>query len=132
MLRFAALIRSAITRRTPMILISSTPLRGARAAGRAVPPVLPLITASRSWAEMRPPGPEPLTVARSTPATCALRFVAGEAMTRAAGAEAAAEGAAACGFADGAAALAAATGADAGADAAAPFPAVSKAMSSEP
>src|SRR5687767_5719095 len=81
MLRLDALIRSAMTRRTPMILISSTPLRAAKAAGRAAALPFPVITDSRSWAEMRPPGPEPATVARSTPATCALRRVAGDAMT---------------------------------------------------
>src|SRR5688500_19889919 len=99
MLRLAALIRSAMTRRTPMILISSTPLRAAKAAGRAAAPPFPAITDSRSWAEMRPPGPEPATVARSTPATCALRRVAGDDMTRAPGAAAGAvAGTAACGF----------------------------------
>ena len=52
---------------------------------------------------MRPPGPEPATLARSTPATCALRRVAGEAITRvdAAGPAGATAAGAACGFAAG-------------------------------
>ena len=57
MLRLAALIRSAITRRTPMILISSTPFLAAMGAGFAAPLPFPAITDSRSSAEMRPPGP---------------------------------------------------------------------------
>src|SRR6185295_13676166 len=99
MLRLAALILSAITRRTPMILISSTPFLAAKVAGFAPPPPFPAMTDSRSRAEMRPPGPEPLTLARSTPATCALRRVAGEAITRVDAADVAAADVAAAGAA---------------------------------
>src|SRR5271165_5737843 len=109
MLRLASLMRSAISRRKPMTLISV--VGGPAAMPGAVFGRSPgAIAASRSLRTMRPPGPEPATVARSTPASCARRRFAGDVMTRparapGAGAAAGGNGAAGAGAAAGAAAV---------------------------
>src|SRR6202522_4401237 len=95
MLRLASLIRSAMSRRRPMTLISdvsaetSPPERGAAAAG-AGPGADPdaEATDARSSRMIRPPGPDPTTVARSIPASRARRRLAGEVMILPATAEA--------------------------------------------
>src|ERR1700722_2120069 len=73
MVRFASLMRSAMRRRRPMTLISV--VSAASATARCGVPV-------RSARRIRPPGPEPTTVARSIPASLARRRLAGEAITR--------------------------------------------------
>ena len=88
MLRFASLMRSAIRRRTPITLISevspvwvaSPAAGGARSAG--APHARAPLAASRSSRTMRPPGPDPATVARSIPASRARLRLAGEVMIR--------------------------------------------------
>src|ERR1700722_3037459 len=110
MLRLASLMRSAMTRRTPITLISvvsgsaddgpedSAPdevgpdVSGAADAaetcrGAAPGPVgclaaARLSAASKSPRRMRPPGPDPAMVDRSIPASRARRRLAGEAFTR--------------------------------------------------
>src|SRR5882757_8357158 len=109
MVRLASLMRSAMSRRTPITLISVVPSAagrapnggaGARAAGpgdgasavsRAdvsaeTPPAVlagswPL-AAIRSPLRMRPPGPDPATVDKSIPASRARRRLAGDAITQ--------------------------------------------------
>ena len=64
---------------------SCAPRSGAarRAAARAAPlPGSPPATARTSSSVMRPPGPVPATVARSTPSSCATRRTTGVACTR--------------------------------------------------
>src|SRR5215470_2376975 len=91
MVRFASLMRCAITRRRPITLISSVAAAGAagRAAGTGFGPlrsgvgcVRRATYASRSFGTIRPFGPEPATCRRSTPASCARRRIAGEVATR--------------------------------------------------
>ena len=89
MLRADSVSRSAITRRSPMIFTSSVPSRASRVAlARAfmdggAPWAAPAASAeSMSPGAMRPAGPVPETVARSSPASAARRREAGEAMTR--------------------------------------------------
>ena len=80
MLRADSVSRSAITRRRPMIFTSSVPLRGSRVAlARAfidggAPRAAPAASAeSMSPGSMRPAGPVPVTVDRSSPASAARR-----------------------------------------------------------
>src|ERR1700691_5650914 len=81
MLRFASLMRSAITRRTPITLISDVSAEtSARSAPRAG--AVALAGASRSLRIMRPPGPDPVTLDKSIPASRARRRLAGEVITR--------------------------------------------------
>src|SRR5215470_11905176 len=91
MVRFASLMRCAITRRSPITLISSVAAAGAagRAAGTGFGPlrsgvgcVRRATYASRSFGTIRPFGPEPATCRRSMPASCARRRIAGEVATR--------------------------------------------------
>src|ERR1700691_4051081 len=115
MLRFASLMRSAITRRTPITLISDVSAEtSARSAPRAG--AVALAGASRSLRIMRPPGPDPATLDKSIPASRARRRLAGEVITRPLRA-AEADGLAGCTAA--ATGLAAEAGAAAGAAAAA-------------
>src|SRR6202050_1931625 len=68
-------MRSAITRRTPITLISDVSAEtSARDAARA--------GSSRSLRIMRPPGPDPATLDKSIPASRARRRLAGEVITR--------------------------------------------------
>src|SRR5271163_3217428 len=83
MVRLASLMRSAIKRRRPITLISDVSAEtwdsaGLGCAGRDVAAVP---AAARSSRRMRPPGPDPVTVARSMPASRARRRLAGDAMT---------------------------------------------------
>src|ERR1700678_2729104 len=100
MLRLASLIRSAMSRRRPMTLISdvsaetSPPGRGDAAAGAGPGPDAEAADA-RSSRMIRPPGPDPTTVAKSIPASRARRRLAGEVMILPATAEAVAAVAAA-------------------------------------
>src|ERR1700678_1184474 len=94
MVRLASLMRSAISRRTPMTLISevsaetSAPLRAPVAAAAdcagfaARPAVGRPSAAARSARRMRPPGPDPATDDKSMPASCARRRLAGDVITR--------------------------------------------------
>src|SRR5579859_5566582 len=105
MVRFASLIRSAITRRTPITLISVVSDGAGDApeaiapedAGpdgsaetRAVPASAPVgglaaarpSAAIKSLRRMRPPGPDPSMVDKSMPASRARRRFAGDAFTR--------------------------------------------------
>ena len=103
MFRLASLIRSAMTRRTPMTLISVVSGRGApipdgRAPDGGVPGGgvpgggvpgggVPGVSSGRpakakSPVRMRPPGPDPAMVVKSIPASRALRRFAGDAFTR--------------------------------------------------
>jgi len=79
--RFAACMRSAMMRRTPMILISLTLVDGVLGAVIAVPVARAFRKRSKSLRTMRPPGPVPWTSARSTPASLARTRMAGEVMT---------------------------------------------------
>src|ERR1700683_4141098 len=106
MLRLASLIRSAMSRRRPMTLISdvsaetSPPGRGDAAAGAG--PGLDAESAdARSSRMIRPPGPDPTTVAKSIPASRARRRLAGEVIILPATAEAVAAVAAAGGVGGG-------------------------------
>src|SRR5450759_2916589 len=79
----AALMRSAINRRTPITLISEV----AAAVGATFAAWLtaaPTPVELRSLRKMRPPGPEPAALDKSIPASRARRRLAGEVMTRAA------------------------------------------------
>src|SRR5580692_4957489 len=80
MLRFASLMRSAMSRRNPITLISVV-AGPASCASRLAADGFDKAR-SRSARTMRPPGPDPATVARSMPASRARRRSAGEAMTR--------------------------------------------------
>src|ERR1700677_2468180 len=117
MFRFASLIRSAIRRRTPITLISdvSPPADGGCGLRAATPgPPWAALAALRSSRTMRPPGPDPTTLARSIPASRARRRLAGEVMIRPVGATGAGITAAAGGVDAGIAREAAAAGAVAG------------------
>src|SRR5271165_2794656 len=88
MLRLASLMRSAMTRRTPMTLISVVSGEAGDApeaiAADDVGPAAAArpSAASKSPRRMRPPGPDPAMVVKSIPASCARRRFAGEAFTR--------------------------------------------------
>src|SRR6266478_6090961 len=110
MLRLASLMRSAMTRRTPITLISvvsgsadggpeerapddvGPDVSGAAHAAETCRDPAPgaagclaaarLSAAIKSPRRMRPPGPEPAMVDKSIPASRALRRLAGEAFTR--------------------------------------------------
>src|SRR5580700_4125866 len=84
MLRLASLMRSAITRRTPITLISvvSAETSGRNAAAGAGAAAGAPAGAFRSLRRMRPPGPDPATLDKSIPASRARRRLAGEVITR--------------------------------------------------
>ncbi len=90
MLRLASLIFCAISRRTPVTLISSVSARAKaagipRGAGLACEPPADTpfaMTASRSSRTIRPLGPLPCIRERSMPASCARLRIAGEVETR--------------------------------------------------
>src|SRR5580698_6932348 len=84
MLRFASLMRSAIKRRKPITLISvvSAPSASVARGAPAAAPALETVAEFKSARNIRPPGPEPATVARSIPASLARRRFAGDVITR--------------------------------------------------
>jgi hypothetical protein len=82
MLRLLSLMRWAISRRTPMTLISSRSPRASWAGDGASAAAAPAEYAVMSSRRIRPSGPLPWMRVRSIPASCARRRLAGDVITR--------------------------------------------------